>query len=74
MLQYEALMAFKRKPKRSNVEIEEIDYKNIGLLRSFLIEGEKISGRRSNGLSAKKQRKLQKEIKKARSLGLLASV
>ncbi len=76
MLELHTCMAFvnkKRPVKRSTVEIEEIHYKNLGLLKTFLSESGKILGRKYNGLDAKRQRKLQTEVKKARELGLLSS-
>ncbi len=75
MLELVTCMAFiKRKPaKKSTVEIDEIHYKNLGTLKSFLSETGKIIGRKYNGLDAKRQRKLQREVKKARELGLLSS-
>jgi small subunit ribosomal protein S18 len=76
MLELHIRMAFinkKRPAKPSTVEIEEIHYKNLGLLKTFLSEGGKIISRKYNGLDAKRQRKLQREVKKARELGLLSS-
>lgn len=75
MLEYLICMALmkKRIAKRSTVEIEDINYKNLGLLKTFLSESGKIVGRKYNGLDAKRQRKLQREVKKARELGLLSS-
>lgn len=49
----------------------EISYKNVEILSKFLsIEGRILPSRRT-GLTAKNQRKLSKEIKKARVIGFL---
>nr|YP_009237762.1 ribosomal protein S18 [Gracilariopsis lemaneiformis]YP_009294632.1 ribosomal protein S18 [Gracilariopsis chorda]AJO68473.1 30S ribosomal protein S18 [Gracilariopsis lemaneiformis]AML79915.1 ribosomal protein S18 [Gracilariopsis lemaneiformis]AOM66892.1 ribosomal protein S18 [Gracilariopsis chorda]UAD88847.1 ribosomal protein S18 [Gracilariopsis chorda] len=50
---------------------EKIDYKDIDLLRKFITDQGKIISRRSNGLTAKQQKKLTKSIKRARILALL---
>ncbi len=47
------------------------DYKDPQTLRHFLTERGKIVPRRISGLSAKQQRQLTNEIKRARSLALL---
>lgn len=49
----------------------EIDYKNIELLSRFLSSKGKIISRRISGVCAKHQRKLAREIKRARFLALL---
>ncbi len=48
-----------------------IDYKNTGLLRSFITERGKILPARISGNSAYYQRQVVKEIKKARAMALL---
>lgn len=53
------------------INLTEIDYKNISMLKKFLDSRQKIYNREKTGLSAKKQRKLKTEIKKARIMGLL---
>ena len=50
---------------------EDLDYKDIDLLRKFITEQGKILSRRSTGLNAKQQKKLTKAIKRARILALL---
>ncbi|PIR42721.1 30S ribosomal protein S18 [candidate division WWE3 bacterium CG_4_9_14_0_2_um_filter_35_11] len=55
----------------SSISVAEIDYKNVPILKKFIGAREKIMSRKDSGLSAKKQRKLQAEIKKARIMGLL---
>lgn len=56
----------------SNPEMQQqIDYKNASFLRGFLTERGKILPSRISGNSCKWQRRLAKEIKKARTIGLL---
>jgi len=50
---------------------EQIDYKNVDLLRRFITEQGKIIPRRLTGVTAKQQRALTKAVKQARILGLL---
>lgn len=50
---------------------ENIDYKNIGLLRKFISEQGKILSKRINRLTSKQQRATTKAIKAARILALL---
>jgi len=53
------------------VSIGEIDYKNVPLLKKFLSSRYKLLSQKASGLSAKKQRKLKTEVKKARIMGLI---
>ncbi len=53
------------------VPVSAIDYKNVGFLRAFLTERGKILPSRISGNSAKYQRLVANEIKKARSMALL---
>ena len=48
-----------------------IDYKNIGLLKKYISENNKILSSKITSVSSGKQKKLTKEIKKAKLLGLL---
>lgn len=50
---------------------ENIDYKNIGLLRRFISEQGKILSRRVTRLTSKQQRNMTRAIKRARVLALL---
>lgn len=50
---------------------EAIDYKNVNFLRGFMTERGKILPSRISGNSAKFQRLVANEIKKARSMALL---
>ena len=48
-----------------------IDYKNISLLKRYITENKKILSSKITSVSNGKQKKLTKEIKKAKILGLL---
>ena len=48
-----------------------VDYKNIGLLKKYVSENGKIVSPKITSVSFNKQRKLTREIKKAKILGLL---
>ena len=48
-----------------------IDYKNISLLKKYVTENSKIISSKITSVSLSKQRKLTKEIKKAKILGLI---
>ena len=48
-----------------------IDYKNISLLKKYLSENSKILSSKITSISSGKQKKLTREIKKAKILGLL---
>ena len=48
-----------------------IDYKNITLLKKYMSENNKILSSKITSVSSGKQKKLTKEIKKAKILGLL---
>ena len=48
-----------------------VDYKNIGLLKKYVSENGKIVSSKITSVSFSKQRKLTKEIKRAKILGLL---
>ena len=72
---------FKRRPKEiddrkrfckfTSLGIEEIDYKDLKLLKEYITENGKIIPARLTGTSAKYQRQLTKAIKRARHLALL---
>lgn len=52
-------------------KINQIDYKDVALLKKYITERGKILPRRVSGTSAKAQRKLTVAIKRARNLALL---
>ena len=60
----------RRKPK-VKFKVEDIDYKNVDLLKNFMNDKGKISPSRVTGLEAKIQRKIAKAIKRARQIALL---
>lgn len=64
----------KRFCKFTSLGIEEIDYKDIKLLKEYITETGKIMPARVTGTSAKYQRQLTKAIKRARHLALLPYV
>ena len=49
----------------------KIDYKNIVLLKKYISENNKVLSSKITSVSSGKQKKLTKEIKKAKILGLL---
>ena len=48
-----------------------IDYKNINLLKKYISENDKILSSKITSVSSGKQKKLTREIKKAKILGLI---
>ncbi len=64
---------FSRK-KFSRLSEEQIDYKDLELLRQYITETGKIVPSRITAVSAKKQRELARAIKRARNLALLPFV
>ena len=48
-----------------------VDYKNINLLKRYISENHKILSSKITSVSSGKQKKLTKEIKRAKILGLL---
>jgi small subunit ribosomal protein S18 len=58
--------------KNFKIDIESIHYTNLQLLKSFITKGQgRILSSRLTNLPPKHQRKLAREIKRARILGLL---
>ena len=53
-------------------KIDNVDYKNIQLIKSFTMESGKILSRRITGTCAKHQRQITKAIKRDRNLAFLA--
>ncbi len=62
---------FNRKCPLSVKNAPIIDYKNISLLKKYISENSKILSSKITSISTGKQRKLTKEIKKAKILGLV---
>ncbi|MDR0367191.1 MAG: 30S ribosomal protein S18 [Rickettsiales bacterium] len=73
-------MAFDQKPgfARRKIDplkgVEEVDYKDVRLLKKFITERGKIIPRRISGTGAAGQRSLAKAIKRARYLALMPYV
>lgn len=63
-----------RPRKYTRITVEEIDYKDLNLLRRFLSDKGKARSRRVTGLSRKHQKQLSIAVKRARELALLPYV
>nr|YP_009395996.1 ribosomal protein S18 [Dasya naccarioides]ARW65182.1 ribosomal protein S18 [Dasya naccarioides] len=50
---------------------ENLNYKDVDILRKFINDQGKILSRRSTGLNSKQQKQITKSIKRARILALL---
>ena len=64
----------KRKKRKADIDISEIDTLNLDLLRRFLSgdgKSARIVSRYMTGLPARYQRKLTKAVKRARQLNLI---
>jgi small subunit ribosomal protein S18 len=66
-------------PRRRNCQfcrekIDEVDYKNTGLLRRFVSEKGKIRSRRITGACRRHQVQVAKAVKRAREMALLPYV
>ena len=62
---------FSKKCPLSIKEAPIVDYKNISLLKKYISDNGKIISSKITSVSFGKQKKLTKEIKKAKILGLL---
>ena len=62
---------FSRKCPLSIKNAPTIDYKNVNLLKKYMSDNGKIISSKITSVSFGKQKKLTKEIKKAKILGLL---
>jgi len=56
--------------RNTKVNIEDIDYKNLPLLTRLISAQGKLLSRKRTGLSAEKQRKAARALKRARQLAL----
>lgn len=63
-----------RPRKYTQIPVENIDYKDLTLLRRFISDRGKLKSRRVTGLSRKHQRQLAEAVKRARELALLPYV
>ena len=62
---------FQKKCPLSTKNAPLIDYKNVSLLKKYLTDNGKIVSSKISSVSFNKQKKLTKEIKKAKILGLI---
>ncbi len=63
-----------RPRKYTRINVDEIDYKDLNLIRRFLSDKGKTRSRRVTGLSRKHQRQLSVSVKRAREIALLPYV
>ena len=63
-----------RPRKYTRINVDEIDYKDLTLLRRFLSDRGKVRSRRVTGLSREHQRQLALAVKRAREIALLPYV
>jgi small subunit ribosomal protein S18 len=63
-----------RPRKYTRINVEEIDYKDLNLLRRFISDKGKARSRRVTGLSRKHQKQLALAVKRAREVALLPYV
>ena len=61
----------RKKFSRLSADGHEIDYKDLELLKQYITETGKIVPSRITGTSARQQRRLAQEVKRARYLALL---
>ena len=61
----------RRAPTFTPQEVKTIDYKDVDQLKKLISDRGRIEPRRKTGLTAKDQRKLAREIKRAREMALL---
>jgi len=61
----------RRAPVFTPQEVETIDYKDVDRLKKLISDRGRIEPRRKTGLTAKDQRKIAREIKRARQIALL---
>jgi small subunit ribosomal protein S18 len=63
-----------RPRKYTRINVEEIDYKDLSLLRRFISDKGKLRSRRVTGLSRQHQQQLALAVKRAREIALLPYV
>ncbi len=64
-------MIKKKKKNLQNINVTNIDYKDIKTLQKFLTSQYKVGANKRTGLSQQNQRKIAKAIKLARQMALL---
>lgn len=63
-----------KRPKKNpliTAGVETVDYKDVGLLRTFISDRGKIRSRRVTGLTPQQQRQVAVAVKNAREMALL---
>jgi small subunit ribosomal protein S18 len=63
-----------RPRKYTRINVEAIDYKDLGTMRRFISDRGKVRSRRVTGLSRKHQQQLALAVKRAREIALLPYV
>ena len=63
-----------RPRKYTRINVERIDYKDLGTLRRFISDRGKVRSRRVTGLSRRHQKQLALAVKRAREIALLPYV
>ena len=63
-----------RPRKYTRITVDQIDYKDLNLLRRFISDKGKTRSRRVTGLSRKHQKQLAVAVKRAREIALLPYV
>lgn len=63
-----------RPRKYTKINVDDIDYKDLNLIRRFLSDKGKTRSRRVTGLSRKHQAQLSVSVKRAREIALLPYV
>jgi small subunit ribosomal protein S18 len=63
-----------RPRKYTRINVESIDYKDLGLMRRFISDKGKTRSRRVTGLSRRHQKQLAIAVKRAREIALLPYV
>lgn len=63
-----------RPRKYTKIPVENIDYKDLNLIRKFISDRGKMRSRKTTGLSRRHQRQLALAVKRARELALIPYV
>ena len=71
MAAYKGMRRRKKADPFSGDKINQIDYKDVALLKKYITERGKILPRRISGTCAKHQRQLTEAIKRSRNIALL---
>ena len=74
LINQNVLVKKKKKCPLESLSIDEINYKNLDLLKKFISERGRIISNRTTELSLRKQREVANAIKIARKLALLSPI